>query len=573
MADSKSRSKAGLERRETKEALEAFLDPENEAKVFALNGDWGVRKTQLVKTFLLSKDKEYYYSSVFGISSIDELKMQLWSNFQAVKKKEKTGSLDKFTFFRKSVKNTKENLENIEKLIESIPVAGKFGGVVASSAISLISNMLINNMLKDKLICIDDIERKSKKLPLDELLGFIENLAEEYNCKIIIIYHEDKIKEDGEAEKNLKEYREKVIDIEIKLAPSADENFYIGFGEGDPDEKVIFDYLRKQIVQINNIRVLKKLRWILNKLRPYIKDFLPSVRHNILYEIIFISLAKFDKKFPIDLDRLLSLGDYSNIRASKKTEDENLYLSAINLGYSESSISDEIIRLVETSICDYKKFTEAAKQLNDREEQKKIGERLREAYSPYAESFGSSEKELCKNLTEFLDKDCILLEYHELVELEEIAPHINLNFSTYKKNWLKHKIGVSHTLDSLNYLQSLCQDFPDLISELEQKIKSIEETMSITQVLKNFLKNRDWSEEEVNYLNGLTVEDYKQWLLERNPEQYYMVKQGLKMEEICSQTLEQAIKELAQQSQLNAMRAKNLYNIIRDRLRLCSICQ
>ncbi|HEY9798068.1 MAG TPA: P-loop NTPase fold protein, partial [Leptolyngbyaceae cyanobacterium] len=288
MADSKSRSKAGLERREAAEALEAFLDPVNEAKVFALKGDWGVGKTHLVKTFLLNKKKDYYYSSVFGISSVDELKMQLWSNLQAANKEEKSSPLGKF--------DPRKILSQAQQHSEAI---GEIGGAVTSSVISLISNVLINNMLKEQLVCIDDLERMSKKIQLNELLGFVESLVEDHQCKVILIYNEDKICENQTANKTLKEYREKVIDIEVKLVPSADENFYIGFGNNYPDEKVIFDYLAKEIVQTNNIRVLKKLRWILNKLRPCIEDFLPLVRHKIIQEIIFISLAKFDKKFPI----------------------------------------------------------------------------------------------------------------------------------------------------------------------------------------------------------------------------------------------------------------------------------
>ena len=93
---------------------------------------------------------------------------------------------------------------------------------------------------------------------------------------------------------------------------------------------------------------------------------------------------------------------------------------------------------------------------------------------------------------------------------------------------------------------------------LEEKINSIRETMSITQVLINSYKNKSWSQEEFDYLDGHTVEDYKQWLLERHPNQYYIVKQGLSMG---VSNLRQAVVELAQESKLNAMRAKNVYNI------------
>ncbi|MBM0745158.1 hypothetical protein JOY44_27150 (plasmid) [Phormidium sp. CLA17] len=554
MTNHKSTSKAGLERRRVEEALQAFLAPENEAKVFALKGDWGVGKTYLVKTLLLNKNKEYHYSSVFGISSIDELKIQLWSNFQPITKEEKSGLWGNQKP-RKGLRHIKEISESIEKLTKG----SSLGGIITSSSISLLSNVIINNTLKGKLICIDDLERSSKKLRLDELLGFVESLTEEYKCKIILIFCEDKF--DEEAKKILNEYREKVIDIEVKLDPSVEENFHLEFDKDDPDEKIIFNYLRNEYIQTNNIRVLKKIRWVLEKIRPYIKDFLPIIQKQIIEEAIFISLAKFDKKFSIDLDRLLSLDDYQQLLGSEKDEDRNLYFAAMTLGYSGSPISDEIVHLVETSICDYKKISETGKQLNDREQQNRIRERLQEVYVFYSESFGSSETELCKKVIEFLDNYCLFIEFGELRELENITQAIDLDMSSYKRTWLKHQVDSSDSPQSLNYLRSLFQEFPDLMSEVEEKIKSIGETMSITQVLSKSLQNKSGSEIETNYLNERTLEDYKEWLLERDPDKYSLIKQGLKTGKKYSQTLKQAIIELAQKSKLNAMRAKYLYDI------------
>lgn len=210
------------------------------------------------------------------------------------------------------------------------------------------------------------------------------------------------------------------------------------------------------------------------------------------------------------------------------------------------------------------------KQLNDREEQNKIKEKIREAYVPYSESFGFTEKELYKNLTSFLENYCLFLGSHELRELENIAQAIDLDLSKYKRAWLKNKINSLDTFQPLNYLQSLLKEFPelkefsDLMSQFEEKIKSIGETMSITQVLSKMLENKSWSEVEANYLNERTVEDYKEWLLERHSGKYYLVKQGLRMGESYSQILKQAIIELAKKSKLNAMRAKYLYDISID---------
>jgi len=555
-----SKPKTGLDRSKAEKSLESFLDLKNEAKVFVLKGEWGVGKTHLVKEFLSKKGREYYYGSVFGISSINELKMQLWSNFQPIKKEEKGGIFSKLDP-RKMLKHTEDNSEVVKTLIEKIPFVGDIGSGATSAAISLISHVLINEMLKGQIICIDDLERRSKKLNLDELLGFVESLTEEINSKIIIIYYEGKINEDPEAENILREYREKVIDIEIELSPNADENFYIGFGKDDPDEKIIFNYLNREYIQTNNIRVLKKLRQILDSLRPQIKDFLPSVREQIIEEAIFITLAKFDKKFPVKLNDLLALGGHSKALVSKNKEDGNLYLSAINLGYSESLISEDIIRLVETSVYDCKRLIEKGKQLNEKEEQNKINEALTEACIPLFESFCGSEQELHSNLMQFLEKYCPFLDFPALVKLEDIANAVSLDLPKYKKIWLEYQIDKFETSEISLLKSIILKDFPDLMTKLEEKISRFEQTMDITQILIKLRRNDFLSEEEVTYLNGRTVENYKQWLLEKHSDKYYIVKQALGKGGDFSQTIEQAMAELAHKSELNALRARKLYNV------------
>jgi hypothetical protein len=256
----KNQSEVGLERQEVRTVLKSFLEPENQFDVLAIKGDWGVGKTYLVKDFLDNERKEYHYSSIFGALSIDDLKMQLWNNFQSYSKNNKSFRTN---WFKKIWEHTSKHPEEISNIMGEVPIAGKYTSVFTSSLISLTTNFIINNSFKDKVILIDDLERKSKSLQLDGILGFVENLVEIQRCKVILIYCEDKISD--EDKEILNDYREKVIDMEIKLSPSKYENFYIGFGRNYPDEKTIFEYLKKDEIQANNIRVFKKLRWVMEK--------------------------------------------------------------------------------------------------------------------------------------------------------------------------------------------------------------------------------------------------------------------------------------------------------------------
>ena len=66
-------------RAQIQEKLKLFISDDN-FKVLALKGKWGVGKTHLVETFFEGQQQDYYYGSVFGISSIEQLKLQILAN-------------------------------------------------------------------------------------------------------------------------------------------------------------------------------------------------------------------------------------------------------------------------------------------------------------------------------------------------------------------------------------------------------------------------------------------------------------------------------------------------------------
>jgi KAP family P-loop domain len=564
MDNSFIRYKTDLDRKEVENALKKFLKIENEAKVFVVKGDWGVGKTYLVRTFLSSMKQSYHYGSIFGVSTIDELKMQLWSNLNS---DNEADSKPKKWNIRDLFPNAIRNSKDLGNLVEAIPKMGDYGIGFTPAVINLASNFIINNSLKDKLICIDDLERRSENLSLKKILGFIESLTEDKNCKVIIIYNEDKLKEHQESNNTLQEYREKVIDFEIKLDPSVADNFHIGFGENDPDSKIVFDYFARAESRANNIRVLKKIKLNLEEIRPHIDNFLPKVRHKIIDEIIFISLSKFDSSFPVGLDRLLSLGNFQEIINRNQDGEKEPYFQANKLGYSGSGISDEIIRLVETSFCDYKIIYEEGKKLDDIERRHGILEKLHEAYEPYSESFQSSEVELHENLKNFLEHNYKYLSLRELQRLTDISSSINLNIHNYWKQWLKHQIDQSETLEDLYYLQSIIHansvfSSSDLRLSVEEKISVFEKDISIDAILMKAVDQEGWSTQDADYLNRRTLDQWKQWLLVRHPDKHLMVRQGLTIQGESFQTLKKAIVDFAQVSALNRMRAEKLYNLV-----------
>ena len=175
--------------KEIVDAVISYVRNENAKYAILIDGTWGSGKTYLYENYLVdaidsvevgkNERKQNVYISLYGISSIDSLAKQLITNYLIYVK----GNGNKLV--KKGLK----------------PLAGIIG--VASSAFSFsigpISTDLSNVFekiegsidVKDMVICFDDLERCT--IPINEFFGFVNNLIEHCNCKVIILADEKNI--------------------------------------------------------------------------------------------------------------------------------------------------------------------------------------------------------------------------------------------------------------------------------------------------------------------------------------------------------------------------------------------
>ena len=175
--------------KEIVDAVISYVRDENAKYAILIDGTWGSGKTYLYENYLVdaidsvevgkNERKQNVYISLYGISSIDSLAKQLITNYLIYVK----GNGNKLV--KKGLK----------------PLAGIIG--VASSAFSFsigpISTDLSNVFekiegsidVKDMVICFDDLEGCT--IPINEFFGFVNNLIEHCNCKVIILADEKNI--------------------------------------------------------------------------------------------------------------------------------------------------------------------------------------------------------------------------------------------------------------------------------------------------------------------------------------------------------------------------------------------
>ena len=173
----------------TIDELESRLDNEfsDIYKCVLIKGEWGIGKTYFLRKKYLC-DKKHIYISLFGLNSIEEVKIEIYSKLNRV-----------LNFIINGVNRIKGSSINI-------PI----GSILIPYLENDIEKAIEKKCKKEKfIIVIDDLERKSSNIKMEAILGIIESISNIKNSLIIVVANENKI---TEKEKSIYlNFSEKVI--------------------------------------------------------------------------------------------------------------------------------------------------------------------------------------------------------------------------------------------------------------------------------------------------------------------------------------------------------------------------
>lgn len=209
--------------------LRQMLDS-NTAKIIAICGDWGVGKTHFWKGFA----KQYYENNNIYITLIGK------DNISAIKEE-------------LLLKLGKQNscFENIKHKLKSLKLAVNLGVVSFNAPLSNLLNLTNSEDFGNNIICFDDMERMDSTI-LRSFLGLVNKLKEHKDCKIVLIFNQNKTNTASMIEKD------KIIDESILFNPNAESCFEIAISDTKL-ESSIRDSIKQYCVDknITNIRIIK----------------------------------------------------------------------------------------------------------------------------------------------------------------------------------------------------------------------------------------------------------------------------------------------------------------------------
>lgn len=383
---------------EVKAQIRNFLQSDT-AEVLCVRGNWGTGKTynwvETLKGVVFEKNvarNRYAYVSLFGVNSLDDLKQEIIHQTVDV---DQVGKPFNYQDVESYVKNA------FPGLLKLGGVAGKLLGDNYTSAGVAVMYMLV----RDRLICIDDIERKGEALRSADVLGLVSQLRESRNCKVVLLLNHERLEDRDDFEN----YLEKVVDINLRFSPTAEESAEIALSglEGtDELKKLVHDRTTK--LGIDNVRVIRKLYSFVQLIEPLLTQYQTGVFESVAHTIVLMGWCYLQPELAPSKDFLVRrkgiFADYEAAQNSELTAEEQTWTKLIaDYGYSYTDEFDvALLKGIEDGYFTREIIDRHATELNQRVETDLATTQLRDTWRGFQDSFDS---DLDEHLNRF--KHCI----------------------------------------------------------------------------------------------------------------------------------------------------------------------
>ena len=268
--------------------IQRFL-ASKDAEVLCIKGRWGVGKTYAWRHYLEKAQEsgdlyqqDYAYVSLFGLNSLDDLRYAIFESTVSPAQALTGPDAETFGALIKKGKSVGRQARGWIGPALSAVGFGEIGNALARSAFLLV---------RDRLVCLDDLERAGVDLTPRDVLGLVSFLKEQRNCRVVLLLNDEAMEQ--EKRKDFERLLEKAIDTSIVFAPTAEEAARIAIVDDEP----VSALLRGGVVAlgITNIRVIKKIERLAHRLAGYLQPYRPEVLTQAVTACLLSGWAVFER--------------------------------------------------------------------------------------------------------------------------------------------------------------------------------------------------------------------------------------------------------------------------------------
>ena len=519
--------------------LDNFLISDD--KVAVLKGEWGVGKTHFWKRYYSKKNKAkeiqqiaYAYVSLFGVNSINEIKKEIYQNTVPINE----------LLYRETVYSKSEILAG--KLLSSLPRLLKYNkitkllfkyigfdfnfyGIKSSDLSSSLEYSFVNRYL----ICFDDLERRGKSLDLKDFMGFIDNLARDKHCKLILIFNEKNLK-DNDEERLFNEYREKVVDVDIMYNPGVADNVKRVFHSNDKNFSHILSAASE--LQIKNIRILNKIKKILYTYDHLLNFSREEVRREFVYRVILLAYVFYsgvkDVLYRDFFNRIQSRAMIDSY--SKKDENSSAvkdFISKLHLEFvsAENLFDYDIDFFLKNGFIPFNSTVEdGIKSRNSDFDDIELNGKIEQIWSIFRDSFALNQDYVIQKLKELLDENLPRIPLGRIDNIFLLLDNLGVNCDNYANRYVDELVKNNKLISEYQRLVNTFIEHRTL-NELIKKVlmASKKKEFGLDELLTRLSNSNNYTSMHIETLNSYSEDDYFDWILTCEDDVVHKIRNGL----------------------------------------------
>lgn len=273
------------------EGNKSYLDnDDNNGTILMLSGSWGSGKTHfwknIIETDLIPKIKEkkksYIFVSLYGKDSIKDIENEILQKA--------------YSFLYDSDNDLIKKASSVfTKSVNFIPKISLFGFEIDSKDIAKLKDELSNKeklhkaseALSNGIVCFDDFERKSSKIDLNDLFGFITNLTENFQTKTIIILNQEFFKDHDTNVFNT--VKEKSVNKFILYNPTIEELFEVIYQDEKYEPLQSYKTTILDAIKLSEEKNARIYIQVLNNCLEYVEK-VKDVNDRVIYLLTFTTI-------------------------------------------------------------------------------------------------------------------------------------------------------------------------------------------------------------------------------------------------------------------------------------------
>ncbi len=499
-----------MESKKIKEILKQF-DGNNTYKKIFINGSWGIGKSYYTNEYIEEHKDNIIYISLFGKTSFESINDSL--------SKELAKKLNNVDKFKKKAERFAQNIQG------SISICG----LVSLNSPSINNKTLLEEFSKllskkELLIIIDDLERKSINIPIEDIMGLIEEFSTLEKVKIAIIGDESNI--DKEDKLKWEKFKEKIIEKEYKIdcfSYDAIESIVINrlsiYISKDNLEEFISSFLSKH--KTKNLRTINKgINLFIEIVENYVKE-----KYD---EMVYLTILKNCMAVAIEYtEELYKPKEDNDSKDTTKSWAYSLdfeipsriishYFGSIFMNHKDASILDYVIKFYNSETTDeiIENFNNVLKNyINIKEErnifylsEKEIISKVEKIYKDI-----QSEKYVITTLEEFVDDIYNLLNYNNVFslgyKLDTISNYVNNVLFTQYYDVAKEE--YQNQVDTFSYIKHESKELYEVLNKYNEEV-SKKYAIDKIDFIVNRYKSSDLNTDYLSFLKWKFVQQDSQ---------------------------------------------------------------